>query len=108
MGRCIFSTLICLVKPSRERIYAFPTRDYNWTVPQEMVTTQGRIRVTVTHTSGISTFDDSDSNFEIYQGVGRTYVYDELNRLIQMIYEDGRRVTYTYDASGNRITATNE
>lgn len=38
----------------------------------------------------------------------RTYVYDELNRLIQIIYEDGRRVTYTYDASGNRINLTNE
>jgi YD repeat-containing protein len=36
------------------------------------------------------------------------YIYDELNRLIQVIYEDGRRVTYTYDASGNRITLTNE
>jgi len=38
----------------------------------------------------------------------RIYVYDELNRLIQVIYEDGRKVTYTYDASGNRITLTNE
>jgi len=25
-----------------------------------------------------------------------------------VIFEDGRRVTYTYDASGNRITVTNE
>jgi YD repeat-containing protein len=32
------------------------------------------------------------------------YTYDELNRLIQVIYEDGRGVIYTYDASGNRIT----
>jgi len=83
-------------------------RSYDWTVPQGMVTTQGRIRITVTDTSGMSTLDDSNSNFEIYQGVGRMYVYDELNRLIQVIYEDGRKVTYTYDASGNRITLTNE
>jgi YD repeat-containing protein len=34
------------------------------------------------------------------------YIYDELNRQIQVIYEDGRVVTYTYDASGNRITLT--
>jgi len=73
-----------------------------------MGTTQGRIRVTVTDSPGMSTFDDSDSNFEIYQTTGRIYVYDGLNRLIQIIYEDGRRVTYTYDASGNRITLTNE
>ena len=35
-----------------------------------------------------------------------TYVYDELNRLIGVIYEDGSEVFYTYDASGNRITLT--
>jgi YD repeat-containing protein len=83
-------------------------RSYKWTVPLGMVTTQGRIRVTVTDGLGMSTSDDSDANFEIYQGVGRTYIYDELNRLIQVIYEDGRRVTYTYDAAGNRITVTND
>jgi YD repeat-containing protein len=38
----------------------------------------------------------------------RIYVYDELNRLIQVIYEDGGSVTYTYDPAGNRITVTNE
>lgn len=38
----------------------------------------------------------------------RIYLYDQLNRLIQVIYEDERTVTYTYDASGNRITLTNE
>jgi YD repeat-containing protein len=83
-------------------------RSYEWTVPLAMVTSQGRMRLTVTDTSGMSTSDDSDANFEIYEGIGRTYLYDELNRLIQVIYEDGRRVTYTYDAAGNRITVTNE
>ncbi len=38
----------------------------------------------------------------------RIYLFDALHRLIQVIYEDGRRVTYTYDAAGNRITVTNE
>jgi hypothetical protein len=34
------------------------------------------------------------------------YIYDENNRLIHVIYEDGRGggVIYSYDASGNRIT----
>jgi YD repeat-containing protein len=83
-------------------------RSYNWTVPPEMVTIQGQIRLTVTDGLGRNTSDDSDANFEIYQGVGRTYIYDELNRLIQVIYEDGRKVIYSYDAAGNRITVTNE
>ena len=83
-------------------------QSFGWNVPADIITNNGRIRVTAFDVSGMSTFDDSNANFEIYQGVSRTYVYDELNRLIQVIYEDGRRVTYTYDASGNRITVTND
>lgn len=29
------------------------------------------------------------------------YKYDKLNRVIQVTYEDGRYITYTYDANGN-------
>ena len=83
-------------------------QSFAWNVPTNIFTNNGRIRVTAFDVSGMSTFDDSNANFEIYQGVSRTYIYDELNRLIQVIYEDGRRVTYTYDASGNRITVTND
>jgi YD repeat-containing protein len=83
-------------------------QSFTWHVPTEIITNNGRIRVTASDASGMNTFDDSDANFEIYQGVSRTYVYDELNRLIQVIYEDGRKVIYTYDALGNRITVTNE
>jgi YD repeat-containing protein len=32
-----------------------------------------------------------------------TYKYDELNRIIQVIYDDGTTVTYTYDKVGNRL-----
>jgi YD repeat-containing protein len=81
---------------------------YDWVVPQDRVTTRGRIRLKVTDTYGNTTSDDSDADFEIYEGVGRTYVYDELNRLHQVIYEDGRGVTYTYDTTGNRLSLTNK
>ena len=36
-----------------------------------------------------------------------TYEYDELNRLTRVVYDDGKTITYAYDAAGN-ITATNE
>jgi YD repeat-containing protein len=76
---------------------------YTWNIPVDLVTSQGRIRVTATDSSGISTSDESDADFTIFQAVGRTYVYDELNRLIQVLYADGTTVTYTYDSVGNRL-----
>lgn len=33
-----------------------------------------------------------------------TYTYDDLNRLIKVEYGNGTRITYTYDAAGNRLT----
>ena len=35
-----------------------------------------------------------------------TFVYDDLNRLSQVVYDDGRVIEYTYDAAGNRETRT--
>ena len=32
------------------------------------------------------------------------YTYDNLNRLIQVQYEDGTTIQYTYDPAGNRLT----
>ena len=37
------------------------------------------------------------------QAANVSYVYDELNRLRQAIYGDGKIVTYTYDKAGNRV-----
>jgi YD repeat-containing protein len=34
----------------------------------------------------------------------RIYGYDELNRLIRVLYEDGSVIEYTYDGAGNRLT----
>lgn len=35
------------------------------------------------------------------------YTYDSNKRLIQAIYSDATNITYTYDASGNRVTQSN-
>ena len=32
------------------------------------------------------------------------YTYDNLNRLVQVQYDDGTTIQYTYDAAGNRLT----
>ena len=82
-------------------------QSFNWSVSSGLKTTQGRIRVNITDTTGISVYDNSDSDFIILQGVpkvSRTYEYDKLNRLTKIINEDGSQINYTYDAVGNRIT----
>jgi YD repeat-containing protein len=35
-------------------------------------------------------------------GLGEVYRYDSLNRLTQVTYDDGTKIVYSYDASGNR------
>jgi YD repeat-containing protein len=77
-------------------------------VPTDLTTTKGRIRVQATDTSGVVGYDDSDADFVVAQGIERTHVYDEIGRLVQIIYEDGKKINYAYDAAGNRITVTNE
>jgi YD repeat-containing protein len=32
------------------------------------------------------------------------YTYNNLNRLVQVQYDDGTTIQYTYDAAGNRLT----
>jgi YD repeat-containing protein len=32
------------------------------------------------------------------------YVYDDLNRLVQVIYPTGEVINYTYDATGNLLS----
>ncbi len=33
-----------------------------------------------------------------------TYKYDKLNRLVEVKYEDGTTITYTYDSAGNILS----
>jgi len=79
-------------------------QSYNWQIPPDAAGAKCRVRVVVTDTAGASTPDDSNSDFVILQSFMEgsvTYVYDTLNRLIKVIYGDGRNITYTYDAAGN-------
>jgi len=32
-----------------------------------------------------------------------TYTYDALGRLTQVVYDDGKTITYAYDEAGNRV-----
>ena len=64
-------------------------QSFNWNVPTGVSTAKARIRVIATDTSGNSTPDDSDADFVIAPGVRRIHVYDQLNRLIRIIYDDG-------------------
>ena len=34
------------------------------------------------------------------------YTYDKLGRLIEVIYPSGKKITYSYDARGNRVNQT--
>lgn len=39
----------------------------------------------------------------IYAG-SATYTYDNLGRVTKVTYSNGKSVTYSYDAAGNRVT----
>jgi YD repeat-containing protein len=34
------------------------------------------------------------------------YIYDDLNRLIKVIYNSGKQLNYRYDAGGNLLSTT--
>jgi YD repeat-containing protein len=39
---------------------------------------------------------------------GTTYTYDDLGRLSTVTYDNGRKITYTYDPAGNRTQVVTE
>ena len=45
------------------------------------------------------------TSFEL-PAAGIQYIYDNLNRLEKVIYEDGTAIFYSYDEMGNRLTKT--
>lgn len=42
--------------------------------------------------------------FATMQTFAQTYTYDNMNRLTQVVYDNGTTITYTFDALGNRIS----
>jgi YD repeat-containing protein len=82
-------------------------QSFDWNIPPALATNTARIRVVAKDLSGNSASDDSDASFAIVRLISATanaHRYDDLNRLIQTIYDDGTGITYSYDATGNRLT----
>jgi YD repeat-containing protein len=83
------------------------TQSFDWHIPADLVTTQGRMQIVARDFGGNACREASGADIAIValpQAPGITYTYDELSRLIQVKYETGTTVTYTYDAAGNRLT----
>ena len=83
------------------------TKSYTWNIPTTVHTAKGRIRVTITDSTGENVSDKSDDDFVILQSVSMStiaYKYDKLNRLTQVAFHDGKSVAYAYDAVGNRTS----
>jgi hypothetical protein len=82
---------------------------FAWSVPANLSTSKGRIRVTVTG-GGISPSDDSDADFFVrpsVSSVSRNYTYDKLNRLTK-ITREANEIHYVYDNAGNLLTRADE
>jgi YD repeat-containing protein len=79
-------------------------KSFNWSVPPGLATTKGRIRVIARDAAGNSGQADSN-NFLVIDTAQlkiTAYTYDQLNQLTRVEYEDGKVMTYSYDAAGNR------
>jgi YD repeat-containing protein len=81
------------------------TRAFDWPVPLGLASPRARIRVLARDAAGNTGRDDSNADFVVVELASTkrvTYSYDELNRLTGAEYEGGARITYEYDAAGNR------
>jgi YD repeat-containing protein len=86
-------------------------QSFSWVVPSDIAPSRTAvIQVTATDRAGNSQSATSDLLTLIGSGFAPnaqvTYQYDPLNRLTQATYQDGRVVSYTYDAAGNLATVT--
>src|SRR6185295_11254934 len=82
-------------------------QSFNWNVPTSFIATSAGIRIIARDTAGNTCYDDSNGNFVVIGFTPTTsvnYTYDELSRLTRAIYADGTTITYTYDATGNRLS----
>jgi RHS repeat-associated protein len=105
---------------NRVTTYAYDTngRMGSFTLPNGVTTTYGydtASRVTaIDHVKSPTTiaaldytFDDVGNRLTRTTGAGtETYTYDELYRLTNVAYANGRSTAYTYDATGNRLART--
>jgi YD repeat-containing protein len=81
---------------------------YDWQVPPDVTPSRKAVvRVTATDAAGNAQSAQSDLLTLIGSGFTpnavSTLTYDSLNRLTQVKLDDGRVVSYTYDAAGNLV-----
>ncbi|RIK43046.1 MAG: hypothetical protein DCC58_10205, partial [Chloroflexi bacterium] len=73
----------------------------------------GRV-TSIVHATGLGslqsfayTYDDAGNRTSVTSGAGvESYVYDDLDRLLEVTYPNTDVIEYTYDANGNRLTET--
>jgi YD repeat-containing protein len=86
-------------------------QSFSWVVPADIAASRTAvIQVTATDKAGNAQSASSDLLTVIGSGFTPnaqvTYQYDPLGRVTQATYQDGRVVSYTYDAAGNLATVT--
>lgn len=93
------------LSPNNRRPLLRPTGRGLETAPTGLgIGAEERARAIDKASAGQVALKDSEPNgalLNTQQPRATTYRYDDLNRLIEVIYADGSRITFAYDATGN-------